>query len=210
MAQVEQERDKLFDHEYDGIREYDNPMPKWWVYIFIATAIFAYPYIVYYHFGQGPSIQDQLAAEREAYAQQLLATYGDLQPDEATLLTFMHDDVAMTGMAGLFKGKCAQCHLADGSGSVGPNLTDEAWINVKRITDIAELVTHGRPGKGMPAWGDRLTQTQIVLLSSYVAQLRNNPIPGKEPQGNPIPPWPAAAADVPAEGAAAQAEEAVH
>jgi cytochrome c oxidase cbb3-type subunit 3 len=197
MAQ-DQERDKLFDHEYDGIREYDNPMPKWWIYIFLGTAIFCYPYIIYYHFGQGPSVHDQLEAERQAYAQQLLATYGDLQPDESTLVQYMHDDVAMTGMAGLFKGKCAQCHLADGSGSVGPNLTDDRWIHVKQITDIADILTEGKAGKGMPAWGDRLTQTQIVLLSSYVAQLSAKPVPGKEPQGDPIAPWPEAPAAAPA------------
>jgi cytochrome c oxidase cbb3-type subunit 3 len=98
----------------------------------------------------------------------------------------------MTGMAGLFRGKCAQCHLADGSGNVGPNLTDDSWINVRTVTDIPKLLQEGVVTKGMPAWGDQLTETQIVLLSSYVAQLSRNPVAGKEPQGDPIPPWPAA------------------
>ena len=55
---MEQDRDKLFDHEYDGIREYDNPMPKWWLYIYLITFIICFPYILYYHFGDGPSVHD--------------------------------------------------------------------------------------------------------------------------------------------------------
>jgi cytochrome c oxidase cbb3-type subunit 3 len=202
MSHQEAERDKLFDHEYDGIREYDNPMPKWWIALFVLSVVICPPYVLHYHFGKGPSIHDSLESERAAYAEQLMATYGDLQPDEPTLLTYMDDDLAMVGMAGLFKGKCAQCHLADGSGSVGPNLTDDSWINVKQITDIPRILSNGLPIKGMPAWQDRLTQTQIVLLSSYVAQLSRNPIPGKEAQGEPVPVWTAApppAEDAPSE-----------
>lgn len=192
MGVDDSERDKLFDHEYDGIREYDNPMPKWWVYLFLLSILFFFPYVVYYHFGQGDSIHDSLEAEIAAYAEQLLATYGELEPDEATLLEYMDNDVAMTGMAGLFRGKCAQCHLADGSGNVGPNLTDDTWIHVRVLTDIPTVLDTGVVTKGMPAWGDQLTETQIVLLSSYVAQLRRNPVAGKAPQGDPVPPWPTA------------------
>lgn len=196
MAETET-RDQVFDHEYDGIKEYDNPMPRWWVYIFAGTCLFVFPYIVYYHFGQGPSVHDKLDAEIAAYAEQLMATYGELEPDVPTLVRYMQDDVAMTGMAGLFKGKCAQCHQADGSGNVGPNLTDEHYVNIAQIVDIPELITNGLATKGMPAWGDRLTETQIVLLSSYVARLRDNPVPGKPPEGEIIASWPTVA-DLPA------------
>jgi cytochrome c oxidase cbb3-type subunit 3 len=188
------ERDRLFDHEFDGIREYDNPLPGWWMLLFALTILFCGPYILYYHFGVGPSIEAKLEAEHEAYATRLLATYGDLEPDRDTLLRYMDDQVVMTGMAGLFRGRCAQCHLADGSGSVGPNLTDDAWINVTQVTDIPRIVAQGVPAKGMPAWGDRLTETQVVLLSSYVAGLRRRPVSGKEAQGRHIPPWDAATA----------------
>ena len=118
----------------------------------------------------------------------LLAQYGELKPEPKTLLTYMDDETAMTAMAGLFRGKCASCHLSDASGSVGPNLTDDSWINVKEITDIAKVVSEGTQ-RGMPAWGDKLTETQIVLVSSYVAQLRRNPLPGKEPEGDVLPMW---------------------
>ena len=186
------EHDKLFEHEYDGIKEYDNPLPRWWVWMFVGSILIAYPYIFYYHFGPGSSVHDALDAEVAAYAEHLMATYGELQPDVPTIVTYMDDPTAMTGMASLFKGKCAQCHLADGSGNVGPNLTDEHWINVKSVTDIPQIITAGVVAKGMPEWGSKLSETQVVLLSSYVAQLSRNPVPGKEPQGDPIEPWPSA------------------
>jgi cytochrome c oxidase cbb3-type subunit 3 len=191
------ERDKLFDHDYDGIMEYDNPMPKWWVYLFVASIIYSVAYFAWFHSGDDAlqherGIYGALDAEIAAYAQQLMATYGELEPDQQTILSYMENDVAMKGMAGLFKGKCAQCHNADGSGQVGSNLTDDYWINVTEVTDIAEVLTNGRVAKGMPAWGDQLTSTEIVLLSSYVASLRENPVPGKAPEPNAkqIPPWP--------------------
>jgi cytochrome c oxidase cbb3-type subunit 3 len=190
MSETGRERDPLLDHDYDGIREYDNPLPKWWVWLFALTIFISFPYVLRYHFGVGRSILDALEAEQAAHARRLIATYGELEADPVTILRFMDDELAMTGMASLFKGKCASCHLADGSGSVGPNLTDATWINVKRLTDIPTVLTAGVPAKGMPAWGEKLTRTEIVLLSSYVARLRRDPVPGKAAQGEPIEPWP--------------------
>ncbi len=206
MAQHDDERDKLFDHEYDGIREYDNPMPGWWVWLFILTVLFAYPYVLHYHFGKGPSLEENLEKEIEAYANMLMAQYGELEPTRATILEYKENETAMIGMAGLFKGRCAQCHLADGSGNVGPNLTDDHWKNVEKVTDIPDIIRNGLVSLGMPAWGDRLTETQIVLLSSYVAGLRENPVAGKAPEGDALPAWseipePEATADAEAEPA---------
>ncbi len=182
--------DPLLDHEYDGIREYDNPMPGWWVWMFILTTLFAVPYVMWYGMGLGPSIHDNLEAEQVAFAEQLMAMYGDLEADQPTIITYMNEDAAMIGMSSLFKNKCAQCHRADGRGEVGPNLTDDYWVHVNTIVDIAEVIETGRDDKGMPAWGDKLSKTQIVLLSSYVAQLRRQPLEGKDPEGKEIAPWP--------------------
>lgn len=181
--------ERLMAHSYDGIQEYDNPLPGWWVWLFVLSVLFAPPYILHWHFGQGPSLDEALQAEKEAYAAQMLATYGELSADRETIFNFMDDDTAMLAMAGLFRGRCAQCHLADGSGQVGPNLTDNSWINVTRVTDISEIIRSGLPTKGMPAWGDRLSETQIALLSSYVARLSRNPVGGKEAQGDVLPDW---------------------
>jgi len=185
----ESTQDRLFEHEFDGIREYDNPLPRWWIAIFALSVAAAFPYVLYYHVGAGPSIHDALEAEKVAYANRLLATYGELAGDEPTLLRYGADQVAMTAMAGLFRGKCATCHLADGSGNVGPNLTDDRWIHVRAIADLPRVIGEGVPDRGMPAWNEQLTKTQIVLLASYVATMREQPLPGKAAQGEPVPPW---------------------
>jgi cytochrome c oxidase cbb3-type subunit 3 len=179
----------LMDHEYDGIREYDNPLPAWWTWTWIATIVFCVPYVFWYHLGEGPSLDDKYQAELEAFAAKLVETYGDLEATPETIASFMHDPVAMSGMASQFRGKCAQCHLEDGSGQVGPNLTDDAWLHVSDLTDIVKVLQEGVPQKGMPAWGDQFTDTQLVLMAAYVASLREAPKDGKEPQGSVIPPW---------------------
>jgi cytochrome c oxidase cbb3-type subunit 3 len=179
----------VLDHNYDGIQEYDNPLPGWWVWTFWLTILFAFPYTVYYHFGEGPSLDQAYEAEVADHANQLLATYGKLAPDAPTILKYRDDAVAMAGMASLFRSKCAQCHRADGTGMVGPNLTDDRWINVKAVTDIAKVIQDGVVLKGMPTWKDQLTDTQIVLLASYVTKLAQSPKPGKEPQGDAIAPF---------------------
>jgi len=184
------ERDPLLDHEYDGIREFDNPLPGWWVWIFWITILFCIPYIMWYHIGLGPSIHDRYERELAAYAEQLMATYGDLEPDDATIRRFMDDSVAMTGMASLFRSRCAQCHLSDGSGSVGSNLTDAHWLHVRTLPDIYSVIAKGVPDRGMPGWEETLSPTQLVLLSSYVAQLGRNPKPGRPPEGAIRSPWP--------------------
>jgi len=183
------DHDLLLDHEYDGIKEYDNPLPGWWVWCFAITIIFCVPYTMWYHFGKGLSIWDKYDNEVTAYNESIFARYGTLEADQETILRFMNDDDALRSAESIFKGKCAQCHLADGSGDVGPNLTDTSWLSVKQITDIPRIITKGLPDKEMPEWGSKLTQTEIVLLSSYVAQLQNHPVAGKVAEGESIPPW---------------------
>ncbi|MBK6942262.1 MAG: cytochrome C oxidase subunit III, partial [Planctomycetes bacterium] len=66
---------------------------------------------------------------------------------------------------------------------------DDRWINVKSVTDITTVIRDGVVLKGMPTWKDQLSDTQIVLLASYVTKLAQSPKPGKEPQGEPIAPF---------------------
>lgn len=191
MANDRPQRDVLFDHAYDGIMEYDNPMPGWWVWLFVGSIVFSFLYVLYYHVGIGPSIYEKLEAEKAAYGQKLIERFGELEADEPTIAAMMRDENVMNSLSSLFKGKCAQCHAADGSGGVGPNLTDDAYINVKSLTDIARIITNGVEAKGMPAWDGQFSETQIVLMSAYVAHLRTtDPGGGREAQGEPIPPWP--------------------
>ena len=181
--------ENLMDHEYDGIREYDNPLPAWWTWTWIATIVFCFPYVMWYHLGEGSTIQENLQQEQAAYAAQLIERYGDLEADQATIAKYMHDDGAMLAMRNEFQTNCARCHREDAGGQSGPNLTDDSWLHVKQVTDIVDVLRQGVTEKGMPSWDGILTDTQLVLMAAYVAQLRENPVDGKAPQGERLPPW---------------------
>mgnify|MGYP000879449483 CR=1 FL=1 len=182
---------KILDHNYDGIREYDNPMPFWWSALFWGTIIFSVPYFVYYHVGVGPSLNDNLEVEVGEFVEAQSAALGDIKPDAATILTLVQKDAKLkTGASVMFRSNCATCHGPEGGGRTGPNMTDDSYINIKQPEDFFRVIRDGVAGKGMPEWRKRFSEPQLVLLASYVASLRGTkPVEAKEAQGTPIPPW---------------------
>jgi len=184
---------RLMDHNYDGIQEYDNPTPGWWHLLFLGSVAFSLVYAAVYHFdGPGRTPFQKLAAAESAYYEALFGEIGELENDPHTLLELGQDERWTTVGRALFVKNCAQCHNADGGGLNGPNLTDDAYINVKSITDIYDVITNGVGAKGMPAWGALLKQNERVLVAAYVASLRGRTAPGgKAPEGEPAAPWPA-------------------
>jgi len=185
------EYDKLFDHDFDGIQEYDNPLPGWWSWLFIASIVLSVCYIAYYHIGVGPSVQDSYQAEVASYYEELLAELGNIQPDNASIVRLMNNEDMMSAMGGVFRGSCAQCHADDGGGNIGPNLTDDYYKNVTEPADIYSVIADGIEGTSMPAWSQRLREPQMILLAAYVASLRDTTAAaGKEPEGSRIDPWP--------------------
>ncbi len=188
-APVESEYDKLMNHEYDGIREYDNPLPFWWVWLWAASVFFSIGYTAWYHLGKGPSIHDQYEVARARHTEKQLARLGDIAPDDATILRLMKDEEFMASTAGVFRGNCAQCHGTEGGGNIGPNLADDAFINVERPEDIYTVIADGI-GTSMPPWKQRMSEPQMILLSAYVASLRGTaPSVAIEPEGSELPPW---------------------
>ena len=179
-------QDQLLEHNYDGIQEYDNPLPTWWVTLFWISIVFAIFYPVYYHYGHGKLVveayNEDMVAFYELQAEQLLAM-GEIK--ESTLVGLMDDDAMMATGASLFVSKCAQCHGDKGEGNIGPNLTDGYWLHGGKLTDIYYTVTEGVPSKGMLAWKNQLGPAEIMSVSAFVGSLRDsNPSPAKEPQGN--------------------------
>ena len=181
---------RVLDHDFDGIQEFDNTTPGWWNLLFWICVLVSAPYFYYYTFGVGErlaeSYEAELAAAFEVQARQL----GDLAPDAPTILRLGADPKLMNAGRALFRANCATCHAADGGGGTGPNLTDDAWINVRRPEDLFTTITKGQVAKGMPEWETRFGQAHRVLLAAYVASLRGSkPAAPKAPQGDPIPPW---------------------
>lgn len=184
--------DRLTDHAYDGIQEYDNPLPGWWKWIFVATILFAFPYLAFYHSGaEGRSLHERYAAASAANARLQFAEIGVLQGDAATLVRYMNDDSWVRVGESVYKANCTSCHGSDGGGLVGPNLRNEVYKHVRKIEDIYEVVNNGAAAGAMPAWKNRLEQNERVLVSAYVASLRGTDDgSGKAPEGQPIPDWP--------------------
>ncbi len=114
-----------------------------------------------------------------------------LQPDRETILKYMNDPEWLAVGQVVYKTNCVSCHGAKGEGLVGPNLTDDYWKNVRKVEDIATVIANGAANGSMPAWKNRLSHpNQIVLTAAYIASLRNNPLPGPRPaEGDPVPPW---------------------
>lgn len=176
-------------HTYDGIEEYDNPLPGWWKWLWAGTIVFSvcYFFVVTITGGQ---LSPVAAYDRAALAE-LKNAGGPLKPDAATLVRLMKDDDSMKAGAAIFATNCVACHNRDASGLIGPNLTDDYYIHVRKIEDIADVVTKGRKSKTaeMPAWANRLSPNEIVQVSSFVASLRGKNLPGKPPEGQAIARW---------------------
>jgi|GEM_PF-138837 len=181
-------------HLYDGIQEYDNPLPAWWSWLFIGTIAFSVLYFPFYHMGaRNRTLADGYALAQAENARLAFAEIGNLQPDEPTILRYMHKPEWVSYGKAVFATNCTSCHGLQGGGLVGPNLTDDEYKNVKSVSDIARIVSEGAAAGAMPAWKTRLQVNDIVLVSSYVASLRGGD-PGPSPkraEGEKIPPWPA-------------------
>jgi cytochrome c oxidase cbb3-type subunit 3 len=181
---------KLTDHDYDGIREYDNPMPGWWSWLFAITIGFSGVYFLFVTLaGGGLSPLGFYERAQIEDANRQFALMGDVSSDPASLLKLSHDEKVLRIGQSIFQGNCAACHGPTGAGLTGPNLTDEKYMHVRKIGDIVDVVEKGRNNGAMPAWANRLQPREIAVVASYVASLRGKNVPGREPQGDAIAPW---------------------
>lgn len=178
--------DRLVGHAYDGIQEYDNPLPGWWVWIFVATIVFSAAYWGYYQLGPGPSVVAEYEAEARIASERAaaLAAREGAQSDE-TILAVARDAGVMAKAKEAFVARCAVCHGPQGQGLIGPNLTDEYWLHGGRPTDIFRIISDGEVEKGMVPWKGVLAPQEIRALAAYIGTLRgSNPPNPKPPQGD--------------------------
>lgn len=179
-------QDEILDHDYDGIQEFDNPLPRWWIMSFYATIVFGFFYVMFYHAGPGKS-QDQILAEDMARirASEKAAKDAEPPPSEEALLAIMADASRREQGKKTYAEKCAACHGIEGAGMIGPNLTDAYWIHGKGgISDLLLVVSDGVPDKGMPPWKTMLPKDELLSVVAYVKTLNGtNPSNPKAPQG---------------------------
>ncbi|MBK7071606.1 MAG: c-type cytochrome [Myxococcales bacterium] len=183
---------QILDHCYDGIQEYDNPLPGWWSAFFIITIVFSGFYLFWYHLGgPGKSVTEVYAADYQAYEKQRVEREAaDLSSvSEASIASAAGNaDMLATGKT-IFTSTCATCHQPDGSGLIGPNLTDGNQLHGTTRMDIYATVRNGVPNTAMVPWGAQLKPAEVIAVSAYVVTLRNKPLPGKAAEGAPVGPF---------------------
>jgi cytochrome c oxidase cbb3-type subunit III len=174
---------QLLDHEYDGIRELDNLLPRWWVWLFYLTTIFAVLYMVYYHvLDKGNLMAAEYQAEMKAGEVIKAATMGKFEAGIPALQPSKDPAVIESGRQ-TFVTLCAPCHRPDGGGLVGPNLCDNYWIHGSNFADNVTTIWNGVPAKGMVTWKNTLKPDQIYAAASYIYTLRGtNPKNPKPPE----------------------------
>jgi len=184
---IEDEAEIILDHNYDGIKELDNNLPPWWIYGFYASIVFAAVYLLRYHVFSGPTQIDELETEL-ADARIAIETYKKTTKNLVDINTVTQLTEAADLSAGktIFETNCVACHMADGGGGIGPNLTDPNWILGGDIKSIFKTVSEGgRSGKGMIAWKQQLKPLEIAQVSSYVLTFEGTtPANPKAPEGD--------------------------
>lgn len=179
--------DKLLDHDYDGIRELDNPLPGWWLATFYGAIVFAVLYVYAFHVNSNKTSRDNLNQDlAEVKAAQKASGGGADGPQEEKLLAMIGSVEAQNKGKGIFQEKCLSCHGPAGQGGIGPNLTDDYWLHGDgKPMAIATTVFNGVAEKGMPPWKALLPEEDIYAVVSFVRTLHGtHPENPKAPQGN--------------------------
>ncbi|MCB0317974.1 MAG: c-type cytochrome [Bdellovibrionales bacterium] len=181
------EKDELLDHNYDGIQEYDNDLPRWWLNIFWLTTIFAICYATWTHILREETQQETLARrlkENQALRQEasVNTTANDIGNEE--LINMSADSNLLARAKANWDSKCVACHGANGEGLVGPNLTDKYWLHGGNPEDIRNVIRKGVLEKGMLAWETVMNPDEINEITAYVLSLQGTkPSNPKDPQG---------------------------
>jgi cytochrome c oxidase cbb3-type subunit 3 len=179
-------------HTYDGIREYDNPMPGWWVALFWAGILFTPVYVLGVHvFDYIDDYEDDFAEAGERLEQIRLA-YASTGPafktDEGALREYAADAALAEAGAANYAAICAACHGQNGEGVIGPNLADEYWLHGATPTEVWVSIAEGFPTKGMPPMKDQLGEEERAQVLAFVYSLQGTDPPNpKEPQGDLVP-----------------------
>lgn len=184
---IEEEGEIILDHDYDGIKELDNNLPPWWVYTFYISIIFAVVYMIRFQVFDGYTQEDEYETEY-AEANLAIAEYKKTAKGlvDANTVELLTDTADLNAGKAIFEANCVACHMADGGGGIGPNLTDNHFILGGTIKDVFNTVSEGgRSGKGMVPWKNELKPLEMAQVSSYVLQfVGTTPANPKEAEGD--------------------------
>lgn len=186
LIPMEKESEIDLGHAFDGIRELDNRLPPWWVYLFYGTIIWAIAYIYVSHYQESSLNQEEIYYAEMKIAKEEQKAFLAKQAnrvDESNVV-LLEDIASLESGQKTFQMHCSACHGMEGQGGVGPNLTDEYWIHGGSTVDVFKVIKYGVPEKGMIAWKAQLPPATIQRLTSFIKSIKGtNPPNGKAPQG---------------------------
>lgn len=186
LRPIEEEKNLVIDHAYDGIKELNNPVPAWFNFLFFGTMIFAAAYLFYYHIGGYGDLQDKEYEKEMEKAQVEKAAYLEKSANtiDENSVKFDNTPALLTDGKTIFTSNCVVCHGDKGQGIIGPNLTDEYWLHGGGINNVFKTIKYGVPEKGMISWEKNLNPKQISAVANFILSLKGtNPAGAKAPQG---------------------------
>ena len=176
----------LLDHDADGIRELDNNLPRWWVWLFHITITFAVGYLLYYHVFHLGNLQiAEYTQEMKTGNSAAAAAMGKFEAGIPKLQPSSDPAILENGRQ-VYTKFCAPCHRADGGGIVGPNLCDDYWIHGSNFTDSVNIIWNGVPAKGMITWKTTLKPEEVASVASFIYTLRGTHPPNPKPPENKV------------------------
>jgi cytochrome c oxidase cbb3-type subunit III len=196
---VDHDSNVTLGHNYDGIEEYDNRLPNWWLFTLYGAIVFSVGYWLFYETFSIGYTQDQAwnrEVELAAEAQMQRELGKEVSDDSLLLMTRVPAQV--DAGAKIFQQKCVQCHRADQGGDIGPNLTDDYWLHGPQPLQIYNTVMNGVLDKGMQSWKDQLGPVRVRQVVAFVLTRKGLNVPGgKAPQGKAGTEWAKEAAAAP-------------
>lgn len=169
---------KLRPHTYDGIEEYDQRLPNWWLLTLFGAIIFSVGYWCYYQtweIGEDPG----LGLEKQMAANALIAAQSSGVLSDELVWSMSRDAAVVAAGKATFMSSCASCHQPDLSGKIGPNLKDNVWIHGNKPSDLIATIVNGVAAKGMPSWGPVLGKTRIAEVTAFILSHHEPPAPAK-------------------------------
>ena len=156
------------EHVFDGIQEYDNSLPNWWLWTLYGAIIFSIGYWFLNHWNN----TEVTSATRIEQEMKRIAAVAAANPNanlsDADLWKLSQDQNIVAAGAVTFAATCASCHQADMSGKIGPSLKDAVWIHGGKPLDIVKVLNEGVMAKGMPAWGPVLGKSKIAEVTAFI------------------------------------------
>ena len=176
--------ESISSHNYDGIQELNNPPPYWITLIFLVTIAFSMFYVVQF-FGYPDNGKDQTSIYEQKVAE-FEAKRTAMQQQASGGVILDETEIIAAGKKLYDEKGCMACHGLNAEGNnIGPNLTDNFWLNGCSIEDITKLITEGKPAKGMTPYKSMMTSKQIGQLAIYIKKslVGSEPANGKAAQG---------------------------